>query len=72
MADPAILGVGVGEDPAAPGQAVVVIYANRGQARAAIARELDGVRTRIVESDPFVAYGWNSALAGVPSCKAVQ
>jgi hypothetical protein len=72
MADPAILGVGVGEDPAAPGQAVVVIYANRGQARAAIARELNGVRTHIIETDPIVAYGWNSARFPVPSCKAAQ
>jgi hypothetical protein len=72
MADPAILGVGVGEDPAASGQAVVVIYANRGQARAAIARELNGVRTHVIETDPIVAYGWNSALAPVPSCKAAQ
>lgn len=72
MADPAILGVGVGEDPAAPGQAVVVIYANRGQARAAIARDLNGVRTHIIETDPIVAYGWNSARFPVPSCKAAQ
>jgi hypothetical protein len=72
MADPAILGVGVGEDPDAPGQAVVIIYANRGQARAAIARELDGVRTRIVETDPIVAYGWNSALGGARSCKPAE
>ena len=72
MADPSILGVGVGEDPTAPGQAVVVIYANRGQARAAIARELNGVRTHIIETDPFVAYGWNSARFPVPSCKAAQ
>ena len=70
MADPAVLGVGVGQDPTAPGQAALVIYAARGQARAAIARELGGVRTRVVETDPIVAYGWNSALGGVPSCKA--
>lgn len=64
MNDAAILGVGVGEDPATPGQAVVVIYAQRGLARAAIARELDGVRTHVVETDPIVAYGWNSAMGG--------
>ena len=68
MSDPAILAVGVGEDPASPGRAAVIIYANRGQARAAIARELDGVRTHVIETDPIVAYGWNKAMGGAGSC----
>ena len=59
MANPAIFGVGVGEDPNSPGQAAVVIYAQRGLARAAIARDLDGVATVVIETDPIVAYGWN-------------
>jgi hypothetical protein len=46
-----------------------MIYAQRGQARAAIARELDGVRTHVVETDPIVAYGWNTAMGGGTSCK---
>ena len=70
MADPAIFGVGVGEDRNQPGRAAVVIYANRGQARAAIARELDGVATLVIETDPIVAYGWNTAMGGAGSCKA--
>jgi hypothetical protein len=64
MADPAVFGVGVGEDPAAPGQAAVIVYADRGRARAAIARELDGVRTVVVDTDPIVAFGWNQPLGG--------
>ena len=63
-----MLGVGVGEDPAAPGQAAVVVYLLRGSSRAAIARDLDGVATVIVETDPIVASGWNERLGG--SCKA--
>ena len=70
MSDAAILAVGVGEDPASPGRAAVIIYANRGQARAAIARELDGVATDVIETDPIVAYGWNAARGGAGSCQA--
>ena len=70
MADSAIFGVGVGEDPAQPGRAAVIIYAQRGQARAAIARELDGVRTHVIETDPIVAYGWNAAMGGAAGCAA--
>ena len=70
MTDPAIFGVGVGEDPASPGRAAVIIYANRGLARAAIARELDGVATHVIETDPIVAYGWNAAMGGAVSCGA--
>jgi len=70
MADPAIFAVGVGEDPGSPGRAAVIVYANRGQARAAIARELDGVATYVIETDPIVAYGWNAAMGGAASCAA--
>ncbi len=70
MADPAIFAVGVGEDPASPGRAAVIIYANRGLARAAIARELDGVATHVIETDPIVAYAWNAAMGGAVSCGA--
>jgi hypothetical protein len=69
MADPAIFGVGVGEDPEQPGRAAVVIYAQPGRVRAAIARELDGVRTHVIETDPIVAYGWNAALGGGADCR---
>lgn len=64
MADPAVLGVGVGEDPSAPGQAALVVLAERGRSRAEIARELDGVRTIVLETDPIVAYGWNEPMGG--------
>ena len=67
MADPSVLGVGVGEDPVAPGQAAVVVYLLRGSSRAAIAPELDGVATVVVETDPIVAFGWNERLGG--GCK---
>lgn len=59
LSDPSIFAVGVGEDPASPGRAAVLVYRQRGLARAAVARELDGVATRVIETDPIVAYGWN-------------
>ena len=67
LSDPSVLGVGVGEDPNVPGRAVLVVFVQRG-GRVAIARELNGVRTRVVETDPIVAYGWNEP-AGT-SCRA--
>jgi hypothetical protein len=68
MSDPAVVAVGVGEDAENPGRAAVVIYLQRGLARAAIARELDGVATRIIETDPIVAFGWNEPTGG--GCQA--
>jgi hypothetical protein len=67
MADPSVFAVGVGEDADEPGRAAVVVYVARGRGRGAIASRLDGVATRIVETDPIVAYGWNERLGG--SCK---
>ena len=68
MSDPAVVAVGVGEDAESPGSAAVVVYLQRGLARAAIARELDGVATRIIETDPIVAFGWNEPTG--TSCQA--
>ena len=68
MSDPAVVAVGVGEDAENPGRGAVVVYLQRGLARAAIARDLDGVATRIIETDPIVAFGWNES-AGT-SCQA--
>jgi hypothetical protein len=63
MADPSVFGVGVGEDPDEPGRAAVVVYVAHGRGRG-IARRIEGVATRIVETDPIVAYGWNERLGG--------
>jgi hypothetical protein len=70
MGDPSVLGVGVGEDEFAPGRAAVVVLVRRGAAASGLARQLDGVAVRIIETDEIVAYGWNEALGG--SCKKVR
>ena len=67
LSDPSVLGVGVGEDPDAPGRAVLVVYVQRG-GRVAIARELNGVRTRVVATDPILAFGWNEPAGA--GCRA--
>ena len=70
MDDPAVLGVGVGEDELNPGRAAVVVLVRRGAAANGLARQLDGVAVRVIETDEIVAYGWNEALGG--SCKKVR
>jgi len=59
MQDEAVIGVGVGADPADPAEAVVVVYVEQGQMHAPIPAELDGVRTVVVRTDAFRAFGWN-------------
>jgi hypothetical protein len=63
MADPTVFGVGVGEDPDEPGRAALVVYVAHGRGRG-IARRFNGVATRIVETDPITAFGWNERLGG--------
>lgn len=59
MQDDAVIGVGVGADPADPSEAVVIIYLEQGQMHRPIPSELDGVRTLVVRTDAFRAFGWN-------------
>ena len=59
MQDEAVIGVGVGADPADPSEAVVVVYLEQGQMHGPIPAELDGVRTLVVRTDAFRAFGWN-------------
>ena len=59
MQDEAVIGVGVGADPADPSEAVVVVYLEQGRTHGPIPAELDGVRTLVVRTDAFRAFGWN-------------
>ena len=60
--DAAIQGVGVGEDPANPGQPAVIIYVEQGRAHGPIPTEIDGVKTVTVMTDRFRASGWNEPV----------
>jgi hypothetical protein len=55
MADPAIIGVGVGAGDT-PGEAVVVIFVNRDKPHGAIPATLDGVKTKVKLVKQFKAY----------------
>ena len=59
MSDPAVLAVGLGASEADPSEAVVTVYVEKGHRHAPIPGQLDGVRTRVIETDAFRAYGWN-------------
>ena len=62
--DSAVQGVGVGEDPANPGEGAVIIYVEEGRAHAPIPTEIDGVNTVVVVTDRFRATGWNEKELG--------
>jgi hypothetical protein len=55
MADPAVIGVGVGASEDDPAAAAVVIYVDKAQAHAPIPALIDGVRTRVIVTDRFRA-----------------
>ena len=63
MQDEAVIGVGVGADPADPSEAVVVIYLEQGRTYGPIPAELEGVRTLVVHTDAFRAFDWNEPQA---------
>lgn len=59
MLDDAVLGVGVGGSSMDPSEAAVIIYLEEGRSHAPLPSELDGVRTEVVRTDAFRAFGWN-------------
>ncbi len=69
MEDPAVLAVGVGANPDNPNEPVVMIYVEEGHAHGPIPAELDGVRTQVIRTDAFRAFGWNEPAAKPCSAK---
>jgi hypothetical protein len=70
MANPAIIGVGVGASSDAPGQAAVVVYVEQGKS-ATIPAEIDGVRTRVIVTDRFRTFGWGKSTKAACSPKPI-
>jgi hypothetical protein len=62
-----VLGVGISSSVDAPGEAALLVYVKHGALTDAIPAELDGVRTRLRETGPFMAGKDDNAPA--PSCK---
>jgi hypothetical protein len=57
MSDPAVLGVGVGAADDDSNQAVLIVYLQEGRRHRALPGVLDGLRVKIVLTDPIVAMG---------------
>jgi hypothetical protein len=57
--DPSIFGVGVGAEADNSGRAALIVYVAHGRGRGGIPSRINNVTTRVVETDPIVAYGWN-------------
>ncbi len=55
MSSPGIQGIAVGRSDDNPAEPAILIYTIKGAAHAPIAPVIDGVRTKIIESGPFVA-----------------
>src|ERR1041385_6482174 len=57
MAQPGVIGAGVGASERASDEAAIVIYVDRtSKARPMFAESMDGVAVRVVYTDPFVAF----------------
>jgi len=61
-----VIGVGVGLSSDADDEPALVVYVEK--ASAVLDVELDGVRTRVVETERFRTYGWGKARAPGSSC----
>jgi hypothetical protein len=68
MSDSAILGVGVGRSADDRSQAALVIYMDKDVASRPIPAQIDGVRTKVIRTDRFRAYGWGKQSEERPVC----
>ena len=59
MADPSVIGVGVGASSDSPGEAALVLYIELGKPVGVVPTQIDGVRTKVIRADRFRAFGWN-------------
>jgi len=59
MLEDAVLGVGVGVSSEDPSEALVLIYLEEGRSHSPLPADLDGVRTEVIRTDAFRAFGWN-------------
>jgi len=59
MLEDAVLGVGVGVSSEDPSEVVVLIYLEEGRSHSPLPADLDGVRTEVIRTDAFRAFGWN-------------
>jgi len=60
MTNPAIIGVGVGASSDSPGESAVVVFVEQGKS-VAVPAVIDGVRTRVIVTDPFRTFKWGKS-----------
>ena len=70
LKNPDVLGVGISSSVDSPGEAALLIYVKRGAAQNSLPAGIDGLRTRIRESGPFVAGRDNDSANASRECKA--
>ncbi|HWY67782.1 MAG TPA: hypothetical protein VNX88_03905, partial [Terriglobales bacterium] len=68
MTNAAILGVGVGASNDSPGEAALVVFVEAGKS-AVVPNLIDGVRTRVISTDPFRTFNWGKRTANACSRK---
>jgi hypothetical protein len=67
LRQPGVIGVGISASVDAPGEAALLIYVKHGTSIESIPAQMDGVRTRLRESGPFMA--GKSENEPAPSCQ---
>ncbi len=65
-----VMGVGISSSVDSPGEAALLVYLKHGAAQGAFPASIDGVRTRLRESSPFVAGRDNNGDNAPRGCKA--
>jgi len=70
MSQPGIQGIGVGASDDNPFNPAVVIFTVMGEEHPPIPATLNGIRTKVIDSDRFRAYGWGKETVETPSCSS--
>jgi len=60
MTNSAIIGVGVGASNDSPGESAIVVFVEKGKS-VAVPAVIDGVRTRVITTDPFRTFNWGKS-----------
>lgn len=68
MQNPAILGVGVGASNDNPGEAAMVVFVEKGKS-VTVPAQIDGARTRVIETDRFRTFNWGKSTVKACSRK---
>jgi hypothetical protein len=68
MSQPGIQGIGVAVSDDNPFDPAVVIFTIMGEQHPPVPATLNGIRTKVIESDRFRAYGWGKETVEAPAC----